>query len=315
MRILVVGGGGFVGRELCRRLASSHCVGVLDIFRYGQDRLELAQVLPYIADIADAAKVAAVFADFEPEAVIHLAAVHYIPECEEDPVSAVRTNVVGTVNVLTACAPGCRFVFASSGAVYAPDVHPHVEAESLVAPSDVYGLTKMQAEQYVSYFARTRDLAAVSVRLFNVVGPGETNPHLVPEMVAQVRAGHREIALGNLWPRRSYLHVKDAAAGFEAAALNGAIVPGAAATVNLGLPQAHSVSDIADKLVRISGRKFALRQDAARVRPVDRPVLAADHSKMTALFGWSPAYSLDQALEDIWRDPDLAGDLGERYRG
>lgn len=318
MKILVVGGAGFVGRELCRQLSSQHSVGVLDCLRYGRKRLGeqgwCANKL-FTVDVTDRESTARVFADFQPDVVVHLAAVHYIPECEEDPSAAVATNVGGTVNVMLACPRGSRVVFASSGAVYAPDVHLHVEGDSPVGPSDVYGLSKLHAEQYVGYFAEKRQLAAVVVRLFNVVGPGETNPHVVPDMVAQVRAGRREIGLGNLWPRRSYLHVKDAAAGFATAALGGGLAPGGSVIVNLGTPQAHSVSEVAEKLARVSGRQFALRQDPSRVRSVDRPVLAADHTKMTALFGWTPRHGLDEALADIWRDPGLVDGLAKRYCG
>jgi UDP-glucose 4-epimerase len=294
-----------------------HSVGVLDCFRYGPERMQAScwgRPVLYKVDITDRQSTARAFADFHPDAVIHLAAVHYIPECEGDPTTAVETNVVGTINVMLAAPRGCRVVFASSGAVYAPDVHPHHESGSPVVPSDVYGLSKLQAEQYVRYFAEKRDIAAVTVRLFNVVGPGETNPHLVPEMVGQVRAGRREVAVGNLWPRRSYLHVKDAAAGFASAALRGDVAPGAAVIVNLGTRHAHSVSEIAEKLAQISGRSFALRQDPSRIRPVDRPVLAADHTRMTALFGWRPRLGLDKALADIWRDPDVARVPHERFR-
>ena len=60
------------------------------------------------------------------------------------------------------------------------------------------------------------------MRLFNVVGPGETNPHLLPEMIAQLKAGRTGISVGNLSPKRDYIHVKDAASGFAAASLDGA---------------------------------------------------------------------------------------------
>src|SRR5690606_36433472 len=157
------------------------------------------------------AEIAALAQDFTPDAIIHLAAVHYIPECEQSPDLAVRTNVTGTVNTLLAAPPGCRFVYASSGAVYRPDPHPHSEAAAAVAPTDIYGFTKLHGEQYVRYLAHRREFAAVIVRLFNVVGPGETNPHLLPEILAQLKAGRSTVRLGNLSPRRDYIHVEDAA--------------------------------------------------------------------------------------------------------
>ena len=65
--------------------------------------------------------------------------------------------------------------------------HRHREFDSVVEPVDIYGITKQQGEVYVRALAAARGLSAVIVRLFNVIGPGETNPHLLPAIVAQLR--------------------------------------------------------------------------------------------------------------------------------
>jgi UDP-glucose 4-epimerase len=317
MRIMITGGNGYVGRELCRRLYGQHQICVVDTMRYGASRFsaeESRRLRRFAVDVCDVAGLAAVSDAFRPQAVVHLAAIHYIPECEADPSLSVSTNVLGTVNAILACPPGCRFVFASSGAVYKPDLRPHCEADASVEPTDVYGLSKLHAEQYVRYLARLRNVAAVIVRLFNVVGPGETNPHLLPEMVAQLKAGRTGISVGNVSPKRGYIHVKDAASGFAAATLDGDVAPGEAVTVNLGTPSAYSVLDIARKLRRISGLPFTLEQDKARTRSVDRPILAADVSRIQALFGWRAQRTIDDALTEMWRDPDLADNLTAPYR-
>ncbi|AWN38214.1 NAD-dependent epimerase/dehydratase family protein [Methylobacterium radiodurans] len=317
MRIMVIGGNGFVGRPLTRMLADGHEVCVLDAMRYGPPRFppeELARLLMIQADITDPKQVEAVMRTFVPEAVIHLAAIHYIPECDQDPVLAARTNVAGTVNLLAACPPGCRFVFASSGAVYAPEARAHREDTSPIQPSDIYGFTKLHGEHYVRHMARQRGLAAVVVRLFNVIGPGETNPHLLPEILAQLLAGHRRISLGNLTARRDYIHVDDAARGFRAAALAGAVAPGETVTVNLGTGQAYAVGEILARLRRIGGADFTVETDPARLRAVDRPVLAADIGRIRELFGWRPRHTIDTALADLWERPDLPHHLTAKYR-
>jgi UDP-glucose 4-epimerase len=317
MKILVTGGNGYVGRELCRQLYGEHDVCVVDTLRYGTNRFsadDLAQIKLVVADVNDATAMTKVMNDVAPDIVIHLAAIHYIPECESDPSLAVLTNVVGTVNVLNACPEGSRFVYASSGAVYKPDAQPHSEIEALVGPTDVYGFSKLHGEQYVRYLAQLRGLAAVTVRLFNVVGPGETNPHLLPEIVAQLKAGHTSISLGNLWPKRDYIHVKDAAQGFAAAALEGSVRLGETVTVNLGTANSYSVAEIVRKLRRISGCAFRLRQDRSRMRASDRPILAADNTRIQSLFGWRAQHTIDDALSDLWGDPDLSESLMAKYR-
>lgn len=316
MRILVSGGNGFVGREVVRRLLGAHEVCVVDALRSGRVRFEAeesARLRFERADICDATEMERVVGSFAPEAIIHLAAIHYIPECENDPALAARTNISGTVNLLAATPRGCKFVFASSGAVYKPDTEPHAEATAVVEPSDIYGITKLQGEHYVAHLARARDLPAVVVRLFNVVGPGETNPHLLPEIVAQLKAGRREIRLGNIWPKRDYIHVEDAASGFVAATLDSSVGPGETLTVNLGTARSYSVASVVRKLRRISGTPFGLARDGSRVRAVDRPVLTADTTRIRTLLGWQATRSIDDALADLWRDPDLSEALTARY--
>lgn len=317
MKILITGGNGYVGREVTRLLYDAHDVCVLDNLRYGAVRFRAGELTKFRfarVDINDAAATTEAVKDFVPEAVVHLAAIHYIPECEHDPQLTFRTNVLGTMNVLLATPEGCRFVYASSGAVYKPDDAPHAESVAAIEPRDVYGLSKLHGEHHVRYFARQRSLPAVVVRLFNVVGPGETNPHLLPEIIAQLKAGRTTIRLGNLWPKRDYIHVLDAARGFVATALNHEVTAGETITVNLGTSRPYSVAQIVRRLRRITKVPFSLEQDDSRVRAVDRPYLAADNTQIRQLFGWSPRHTLDQALADLWREPDLADSLMARYR-
>lgn len=317
VRVLVTGGNGYVGRQLTRRLHRSCEVRVADSLRYGGWRFtaaEQAELQLSRCDIRDADEVARLMADFVPDVVVHLAALHYIPECEDKPALAVDTNVLGTINLLLSAPVGSRFVFASSGAVYRPDECSHSEDGSALEPSDIYGLSKLHGEHYVRQIAAKRRLRAAIVRLFNVVGPGETNPHLLPEIVAQLHSGRRVVNLGNLSPERDYIGVEDAARGFEAVALGDAVEPSETVVVNLGTSRSYSVAAVVEKLRRVSGVDFAIRQEEGRVRKVDRPVLRADNHRIRELFGWQPQQTLDEVLAQMWREPDVASWLMARYQ-
>jgi UDP-glucose 4-epimerase len=316
-RVLVSGGNGFVGRTVVRQLvAGGRRVCVLDNLRSGDARLaegDDGSVQLLRLDLLDAPAIERAVADFAPDAVIHLAAVHFIPECEADPAHAIQTNVVGTVHLLRACPPGVPFVLASSVAVYAPSSGPHVESDSPVVPEDVYGFTKLHAEQWLRYFAARCPLRGVVVRLTNVLGPGETNPHVLPDIIGQLKAGSRDIELGNLESRRDYLDVDDAARALVLLAESGAGAPGSTEVINVASGTSRSVGEVVELLRRVPGvPDFGLHVAADRLRPVDRPVLQVDIAKATAL-GWKPTATVAETLERTWAAPDFGSRLAERY--
>lgn len=315
MRVLITGGNGYVGRELTRQLAGKHELAVMDCLRYGALRFtpeEAKQFLFQQVDIRDAGAVSKALAEFRPERIIHLAAIHFIPECERLADEAVGINTQGTVNLLKAADEGTRFVLASTAAVYAAEDTPHHETSSPVGPMDVYGLTKLHAEQYVRYYAKQRNLDGRVVRLFNVVGPGETNPHILPAIFAQVLKGARSLRLGNCHPRRDYIHVRDVAAGFATVALSGTGPAPGSETVNLGTGQAHSVFDVVEQLSSVVGEPLQIEQDPARMRASDRPFLAANIERLAAAYGFTPQLTLRDALQDLWKNPDIPAELLER---
>lgn len=314
MRVLITGGAGFVGKELVRTLKAKTDVLVADLLRYGKpawltepEGFGFRQV-----DIRDTEATRAVVEEFRPDVVVHLAAIHYIPECDAQPGNAVATNVTGTVNVLAACPPGTRFVFASSGAVYRPDDAPHQELVSAVGPADVYGFTKLNSEDYVRLFAAERGIPAAIVRLFNVIGPGETNPHLLPAIIAQLRTGADVIELGNTTPKRDYIDVIDAAEGFAAVALGTNSDGSRCEIVNLGSGKQYSVDEIVERMRKVLSLKFEVRQVASRMRAVDRPFLGADITRIKEVFGWTPKHDLDETLERTWANPELLPSLEGR---
>ncbi len=318
MRVVVTGANGFVGRYVVRRLIGRHDVLAVDSLRYGPWRFgekELKQIVVDTSDLRERRQVEPLVHGFEPDVIIHLAAIHFIPECEEHPEMAVSTNIGATVNLLLTCPPRCRFVYASTAAVYAPKEGAHRELNDPLGPMDVYGYTKLSGEDLVRYFAKKNKFHAVIVRLFNVIGPGETNPHLIPDIITQLKKGVRTIRLGNVYPKRDYIYADDAAEGFVAAAMKPLPEREAVTVVNLGAGKSYSVQEIVDRLSDIIGERIRIETDPTRVRAVDRPNLLSDNSRMQRFFSWQPNVSLEEALNRIWANPDMAErltDVGRR---
>jgi UDP-glucose 4-epimerase len=286
-RALVTGGAGFVGSQLVRTLlAADWQVCVLDDFSVGREE-DLAfageAVHRVAADVSVVGAVEEAVAAWQPAVVFHLAALHFIPQCERDPARAIETNVLGTQRVIDAVAarPGCRLIFASTGDVYASAAEPHHETSPL-APGSLYGITKLTGEYLVGH-AAARGAACRTARLFNVYGPGDRTPHVLPDIVNAL-VQHGAIDIGRRDPVRDYVYVDDVAA----ALLRLAEYDGDVRLFNIGGGEGCSVQQLIDAVLAAHGATAPVRTDPAKVRPVERPVLRADIRLAGRELGWSP---------------------------
>jgi len=316
MRCLVTGGCGFVGAALVRRLLKESCevVVVDDLSRGAPENLgPLKDQVPVVCrDVTDG--LGEIFASFRPQAVFHLAAVHFIPDCDADPARCLRVNVDGTRAVLEATAAlrdrAC-LVLASSAAVYAPADGPLREQEDALGPIDVYGYSKRWAEDLAAGFTARTGTATGIARLFNVFGPGETNAHFIPSLICQLQAGG-PVRLGNLRTRRDYVFVDDVADALLRLArhASGGHGGGQPVTVNIGSGRAYAGHEVAGTLNSLTPARTGTGEpaiDPGRVRLVDRPVLLADATLAQKLLGWAPRTSLLDGLRAAWDRPVGAG--------
>jgi UDP-glucose 4-epimerase len=298
--VLVTGGAGFVGSHVVDALVLSGCrVSVIDDLSRGRREWLPEGVRFYEVDIRDRVTLHEVVRDANADAVVHLAALHFIPAVDDAPELARQVNVAGTRNLLRSLAeaPPARLLFASTAAVY-PDLRTRISEVVGPAPIDLYGATKLLAEKVVHRFANETGTRSAIVRLFNVVGPRETNPHVVEEIVRQLAQGKDELELGSLDASRDFVDVRDVAEAIRTLLVGS---PGEICVFNVGSGRATSVRELVEICGSILGREIRVRQMPDRIRTVDRRVLCADISAVKTV-GWQPERTLRETLTELLRD-------------
>lgn len=297
MRVLITGITGFVGTHLARQLTDEGAeVAGLSSDPVTEIPGVRADMYPSV-DICDVSAICAVVERCDPQVVIHLAGLSHVGESWKRPGDYLRVNFHGVRNLLCAAA-GRRIVFASSSEVYGkvPDDEQPISEDRPLDPRSPYAMTKACAESLMI------DAGAVVVRSFNAVGAGQAKHFAFPSFAAQLAAigrGEAEpvLKVGDLSPRRDFIHVADAAAGYRRLIDHGE--PGSVYNVASG--QAHSIGEVLEQLLAISGVEARVECEQSRVRPVDLPVLCGDASRLEAL-GWRRRRTLGEALEGLWRE-------------
>ncbi|UXY51845.1 NAD-dependent epimerase/dehydratase family protein [Pseudomonas tohonis] len=301
MRLLVTGGAGMLGRRVVRQWREAGGdVAALDNLSSGLSMPPEAN-LTVVGDLCDAQTVADLLDSWRPDAILHLAAVHHIPTCEMQRAHCLDVNVVGTERLLAAAeaAQISRLVIASSGAVYAWQEGPLSELSSPLAPCDNYALSKYCNEQQLKFWSARGVHVGRVARIFNAVGDDDPNAHLIPDVLKQLRQSSDGcIRLGNLTPRRDYLHADDIARGLIAM-LHDPRTDVPFDVLNLCSGVEHSVEQLVRQLGDIVGVQVKVEVDPARQRRVDRPSQLGDPSRTLELLGWQPRLAFTEALRQV----------------
>ena len=308
-RALVTGGHGFVASHLARALLAAG-VGVRVLDRPGPrltdvggprtSGLELlgigAEVELVEADLLDAASVAGAVAGCD--AVFHLAAQTIVGVARDSPAATFEINVRGAWNVFEACrAEGVeKVVFASSDKAYGSSSDlPYREDDPLRAAFP-YDASKAAADVIARSYADAYGLPVAVTRFANIYGGGDLNfTRLIPEAAIAAADGRAPRIRSDGSPKRDFLHVDDAVAAYLAiaAALD---APGAAGEAfNAGGDRPHTVREVVDLIVEVSGSGVAAEYGPGLPAGEIRDQYL-DSGKLTATTGWRPEVDLRTGL-------------------
>lgn len=314
--VLVTGGAGYVGSHTCLRLREAGFTPVV-YDNLSNGHRQFAQWGPFEkGDICDRERLAAVIARYQPEAVMHFAALIEVGESTKEPGRFFDNNVAGTIALIeTARAAGIRnMVFSSTCATFgAPQYMPMCE-DHPQAPLSPYGRTKLMVEQALWDYARYAGFHACCLRYFNAAGADplgrigewhQPETHAIPIAieVAQGLRPHFTIFGDDYDTRdgtavRDYVHVLDLADA-HVLALKRLLGGADACAFNLGTGEGTTVRELVDGVARVSRRQVPVVM--APRREGDAPVLIGDNAKAKRELGWAPKHDLDSILATAWR--------------
>ncbi|MBM3966176.1 MAG: UDP-glucose 4-epimerase GalE [Planctomycetes bacterium] len=315
MRVLVVGGAGYVGSHTVRLLnALNHDVWVYDNLSRGHvESVPREQFIQ--GNLTDRSLLMQVMLDKEIEAVMHFAAFALVGESVQHPAMYYQNNVTATFELLEAMrSVGVwRFVFSSTTATYGQPEKMPIREDTPQSPINPYGFTKLVVERALRDYAAAYGFGVAALRYFNASGASEDGSigedhdpesHLIP-IVLQVALGQRDAiqVFGNDYPTddgtcvRDYIHVEDLATAHLAALEQ--LQPGSVLEMNLGTGVGHSVLQVIDACRKVTGHPIpAIFADR---RPGDPACLIADSSLAQKTLGWTPKYvSIDSIVETAW---------------
>ena len=298
MKHVVTGGCGFIGSHLVDRLIDlGHDVVVLDDLSTSEGRSVNPAATLVEGSVSDRDLVSSVTE--RADCVFHTAAWARVPRSVEDPVGTHEVNVNGTLNVLQAARENGvgKVVYSSSSSVYG-DQRTHMMREDMVPyPKSPYALQKLIGEQYASMFARLFGMQIVSLRYFNVYGPGQLAKGsyvlVIPHFLKLRNQGRPLTIYGDGRQTRSYTHISDVVRANLLAA-SAELPVGENIVLNIGPDEETSVNEIAEM---IGG-------EVEHIYPNPRGKFeelrkSADYSRAKALIGWEPRVSAVEGVPAI----------------
>ncbi len=300
-KVLIFGAGGFVGSYLSREFLE-HGYAVV-----GSDKETSGQLPPEVAfhpaDLLNAAEVEALVNAVGPDIVVNLAAISSVGASWGIPQTTIEVNVVGALNILEAARKAekkPRILFVGSSEEYVI-TEQAIDEETALNASNPYGISKVTQENFAALYREHYGLRVYCVRPFNHTGVGQRDSFVLPSFCKQVAEIEKSgqpgtIQVGNLNIERDFSHVKDIVRAYRM------IVEQDDCRViyNVGSGTAYNLTELLQYVAKLSHQPISIEVDPARFRPSDQPRICCDHSRITEELGWTPEYSVYDALKEMY---------------
>jgi UDP-glucose 4-epimerase len=312
MKILVVGGAGYIGSICAEQLLDeTHEVAVFDNLTEGHRGAVDSRADFVEGDLQDRQRTLSILGDVKPDAVMHFAANALVGESMRDPSKYFRNNIANGLNLLDAmiATDVHRLIFSSTCAIFGPPERVPIDESMPPRPINPYGESKLAFEKILRWYGEIHGLQFAVLRYFNAAGAsarfGEDHrleTHLIPNVlkVALGQEPHVEI-FGTDYETpdgtciRDYIHILDLARA-HILALDSSKTD----FYNLGTGGGASVREVIDCCRKVTGRKINIVEKPRR--PGDPPRLVASSEKIKGELGWKPQFqSLEAIIESAWK--------------
>ncbi|GAK03721.1 UDP-glucose 4-epimerase [Geomicrobium sp. JCM 19037] len=293
MKVLITGGAGFIGSHIVEQLVENHHeVVIVDYAILTEPKNK--QVRVYRKNVCS--NLHMIFKEEQPDVVIHHAAQVSVSKSMQQPLVDGKQNILATINVLKMCVTyGVKkVIFASSAAVYGSGNSVLVQETDPTNPQSFYGLSKLQAEAYIRFFAEQYGLNYTIFRYANVYGPGQSihgEAGVVAQFIHKLKTGEALHIYGDGSQTRDFVFVKDVARANVEALTNGNNV-----TMNIGSGRELSILSLMETIRHFGCSSMIPVFKEARQGDILRSSLNSDRAYER--LGWQPMYAIEEGLKE-----------------
>lgn len=304
MKILLIGGGGFVGQSLYQKLQQKE----YDVY-IADKSFSSTNNHKYYVDICNEESVNQLIESIKPDRILHLAAQSFVPFSWQNPNSTFMPNIIGSINVFQAIArivPHARMIFIGSGEEYGRNATKTIITEdSPCNPINPYAISKLAAGTTLELLAKRNSIDFVHLRPFNHYGPYQNTQFVIADFCSQIAKMEKnlqtpELFVGNLQSQKDFLYIDDV---LEAYILFLEKDKLQYQCYNICSEKMYSIQTILDTIIAQTKLNITVNIDANKYRPTDIPMKASAVRTQEELH-WFPKIKLEEGLKktlDYWR--------------
>lgn len=300
-RVFLTGATGFVGANLLRKFVELNKYEVHILLRDSSDTwrindlLDGKNVIMHKGDLSNLVSLRKLLDEVLPDHILHLATYGAYPTAQTDEELTIKTNLLGTMNLINASLDieYKSFINTGSSSEYGFKKKPMSE-EDVAEPMNLYGISKLAAANYAMMVAKTKNKNIVHVRLFSVYGYYEEPIRLVPSLMRNIIL-HEDMDLTSGIQTRDFIFIEDVVEGFLKLMSSGELLRGN--ILNLGTGIKTSIKEFCNLSIKCNKSDITLNFGSIDTRHNETFDWVADITKMHDLLKWVPKISLSEGIK------------------